>query len=213
MSGEPARLRRNSRERLDALLDRMLADPAARQSATEEIERDFAELRAVLVLDMTGFSRTTRRSGIVAFLLMIHQMKSLACPAIEANGGLLVKAEADNLYCLFESVADAVAAARGIKAALENANLSLAAERHLYASVGIGYGRILNVDEEDMFGDEVNFASKLGEDIAGEGEILLTPAAAAEARRAGIATAPAEVTLAGVPLDCHLLVEATSSAP
>ena len=186
-AGPPPPIRRNSRERLDALLSAILADPPAQGDLAEAIDREFGEHRAVLVLDMTGFSRTTRRSGIVAFLLMIHQMKLLARPAIEANGGVVVKAEADTLYCLFESVAGAVAAARAIMAALAGANLSLDVERRLYASIGIGYGRILNVDEEDLFGDEVNFACRLGEDIAGEGEILLTPSAAAQA---GIAMAP-----------------------
>ena len=198
-------LRRNSRERLDALLSRMLAEPEQREALTREIDRDFGECRAVLVLDMTGFSRTTRRCGIVAFLLMIHQMKQLACPAIDSNGGLLVKAEADNLYCLFESVASAVAASRAIGTALAQASRTLEADRHLYASIGIGYGRILNVDENDIFGDEVNLASKLGEDIAGQGEILLTPAAAVEARAAGIATRAVSLAVDGIPIECHAL--------
>ena len=211
MSGGGGALRRNSRERLDGLLERMLADPASREAVAAEIDRDFGEMRAVLVLDMTGFSRTTRRSGIVSFLLMIHQMKSLACPAIEANGGILVKAEADNLYCLFESLPAAAAAACAIMTALGRANLSLAAERRLYASIGIGYGRILNVDEQDLFGDEVNLASKLGEDVAGEGEILLTAAAALQAERCGLATGPARASGASPAVECRLLVDPISS--
>lgn len=46
-------------------------------------------------------------------------------------------------------------------------------------AVGIGHGPILLADH-DFFGDEVNLASKLGEDIAGHGEILLTQAARKE---------------------------------
>jgi adenylate cyclase len=36
----------------------------------------------------------------------------------------------------------------------------------------------LNVENQDLFGDELNIASKLGEDIADMGQVLLTPAAA-----------------------------------
>ena len=66
------------------------------------------------MLDMSGFSRTTQVHGVVAFLVMIHQMRLLAGPAIEAHRGTLLKAEADNLYCLFPTVDAAVAAARDI---------------------------------------------------------------------------------------------------
>jgi hypothetical protein len=45
---------------------------------------------------------------------MIHEMKRLAVPAVDEAGGILVKAEADNLYCLFEDVDAAIGAAREI---------------------------------------------------------------------------------------------------
>ena len=45
-------------------------------------------------------------------------------------------------------------------------------------SYGIGYGDMLDLDD-DMFGLEVNLASKIGEDLARPGEALLTPSAAA----------------------------------
>lgn len=200
-----APLRRNSRAELDRLLGEMIAHPAAEAEIAAEIDRIFAEERAVLVLDMSGFSRTTQRCGITAFLLMIHQMKTLAGPVVRENGGIVVKAEADNLYCLFPGAADAVAAARGIVAGLDSANLLLPEERRLHAKIGIGYGRILNIDEEDLYGNEVNLASKLGEDIAERRAILLTEAARAEAEAAGIATQAQTVSVSGLALTYHVL--------
>ena len=44
-------------------------------------------------------------------------------------------------------------------------------------SYGIGFGQVLELDH-DVFGLEVNLASKLGEDLARAGEVLLTPSAA-----------------------------------
>ena len=198
-------LRRNSRDRLDRLLGEMIERPDDQLPLAARIDEDFGETRAVMVLDMSGFSRTTQRRGIVAFLLMIHQMKLLARPAVEAAGGLVVKAEADNLFCLFDSVADAVAAARAIVGRLDTVNLLLAEERRLYASIGIGWGRILNVDEEDLFGDEVNLACKLGEDVADRGMILLTPAARAEAEAAGLATREEQASISGLALCYYAL--------
>lgn len=157
----------------------MIQQPERRAELGEEIERIFAQEKAVMVLDMSGFSRTTMRHGIVAFLLMIHQNERLARPCIEEHGGMLVKAEADNLYCLFDTVSGAAHAALEITRRLNAANMVLPEDRQIYVAVGIGYGRIVNVANEDLFG-EVNLASKLGEDVAEMGEILLTPAAGAQ---------------------------------
>jgi len=42
------------------------------------------------------------------------------------------------------------------------------------------FGRVLKIGDEDVYGHEVNLASKLGEDIARGGEILVTPGARAK---------------------------------
>jgi class 3 adenylate cyclase len=168
----------NTRKELDRLLEAMIEEPERRLVLAESIEGQFGQDRAILILDMTGFTRTTHRHGIVAFLLMIHQMQRIACPRIKAHNGVLVKTEADNLFCLFETVESALAAAQDIAHRLEMINIVMPEDRRLYASIGIGYGRVLNIEDHDLFGDEVNLTCKLSEDIAGQGAILLT----AEAR-------------------------------
>ncbi len=206
MSNAEPPIRRNSHANLERILEDLMERPDAHEELARQVDEQFGETRAVLVLDMSGFSRTTQRRGITVFLLMIHQMRLIATPAIEANGGIVVKAEADNLYCLLETVAGAVNAAREIRQRLDAANLILPEERRLYASIGIGHGRILNIDEEDLFGDEVNLASKLGEDVADRGEILLTDAARAEAARSGIETRQETVSISGLSLNYHVLL-------
>lgn len=120
---------------------------------------------AVLVLDMSGFSRLTEAEGIAAALLEIRRLQRITWGMTQAHGGRVVKACADNLYCVFDTVADAVAAAEAV--------LTLAS-----AAAGVGFGRILLLDG-DLFGAEVNAASRLGEDVAEAGQVLLTPAAQA----------------------------------
>ncbi len=194
----------DTRARLDELLSRIIDHPELRVQISEEIERDFTQRRAVMVLDMSGFSRTTQVHGIVSFLLMIHQMRLLAVPTIEACGGTLVKAEADNLYCLFERVEQAVAAAREIIRQLTTVNVLLPATRRLYASIGIGFGDLLVLGGHDLFGDEVNLASKLGEDVAQGGMILLTDAARTELD-AAVATTEERASISGLTLVYHAL--------
>jgi adenylate cyclase len=196
---------RNTKANLERLLGEIDAEPGRRGEITREIETIFGQDRAVLVLDMSGFSRTTRQQGIVSFLLMIHQMQLLAAPSISGHGGLLIKAEADNLFCLFDDVSDAVRAGRDIVQRLDTVNLLLPEARRLYASIGIGYGRILNVGDEDLYGDEVNLASKLGEDVAGKGVILLTDAARWRLGDPAIVTRHEELNISGLKLSYHVV--------
>lgn len=165
--------------KLASLLDRIIEEPENREDLLRRIASEFSEEKAILILDMSGFTRTTQQYGIATFLLMIHQMKRLAIPAIETAGGYVVKAEADNLYCLFPAPENALQASRDILARLQHANLILPSTRRLYAAIGIGFGDTIVLDH-DLFGDEVNLACKLGEDIADAGEILLTPKAKAK---------------------------------
>jgi adenylate cyclase len=142
-----------------------------------EIEAAFAETHAVMVLDMCGFSRLTARYGITHFLAMIHRLHGIVLPIVADHGGRIVKTEADNVFAVFPDVAPAVEGAIDIQDRLRAANVFLPEDWDLHASLGIGYGQLLMVGDDDLYGNEMNIASKLGEDIAGSGEVFLTAAA------------------------------------
>lgn len=175
--------------------------PARQLEIEKQLLALFSVPKAILVLDMSGFSRTTRMYGIVTFLLMLHQTRKLCDPCIRRHGGILVKAEADNLFCLFEQPAQAVAAAREIIASMNTANCLLPDSRQLRASIGIGFGETLYIGDEDLFGDEVNLASKLGEDIAAASEILVTTEAFARLPNEMETATKASVSVSGLTLD------------
>ncbi|HEX2736065.1 MAG TPA: adenylate/guanylate cyclase domain-containing protein [Polyangiaceae bacterium] len=164
-------------EELARLLDARNEHPESLAEIDAQIWQSFGRTQAVLVLDMCGFSRLTMRHGIIHFLAMIRRMGLLARPVVAEAGGRVVKAEADNLFAVFDDVAHAVTAARNVQARLAVANSFLPDDWDLHASIGIGFGPTLLVGESDLFGPEMNIASKLGEDIAGPGEILLSSAA------------------------------------
>ncbi len=162
---------------LAELLDERNEHPESLAQIDAEIWRRFGRTRAVLVLDMCGFSRLTMRYGITHFLAMIRRLGVLVRPVIAASGGQVVKTEADNVFATFDDVPAALGAARAIQACLSAANAFLPADWDLHASIGIGYGPLLMVGDDDLFGAEMNLASKLGEDVAGRGEILLSAGA------------------------------------
>ena len=174
----PARPRTRNGE---ALLRRLLAvRNQFPESATEidvQLRETFQRNVAVLVLDMVGFSRLTVEYGIIHYLAMIHQMEEAARPAVTGNGGVVIKREADNLYAIFNDPVAALESAFDIFRAFDAVNTVVPPDRDIFGSIGIGYGPTLVIDEKDIFGSEVNIACKLGEDIAGKSEILLTSSA------------------------------------
>jgi class 3 adenylate cyclase len=165
------------RERLSALLAERNQNPDAVARIDREIAASFGRRIAVLALDMCDFTATTQRRGIIHYLAMIEEMVRAATPAVEANRGIVVKQEADNLFAAFANPKDALEAALDIFIAFEAVNTVVPDERDLHGCIGIGFGDIILVGHEDLFGAEVNLACKLGEDIAQKREILLTRAA------------------------------------
>ncbi len=158
-----------------ALLDKFVAVPPEERPAIEaEIWGAFGVERAVLALDMSGFSLNVRRSGIVSYLGQVRRMLRLSVPIVEAHRGEVVKAQADDLVALFVEPSDALQAAQAINAALMAERVANPGPIPLAASIGIDFGRILLVAGRDCFGDAVNVAFKLGEDLAVADEILLT---------------------------------------
>ena len=164
-----------------AYLRRLLSErnqyPDRAAQVDAEIRKSFERMVAMLVLDMSGFSRLTAKHGIIHYLAMIEQMEGTVRPAVKTNRGQVLKQEADNLFAVFGNPADALEAALDIFRAFEAINTVLPDERDIQGAIGIGYGETLVVGEEDLFGPEMNFASKLGEDIAIRKQILLTKAA------------------------------------
>jgi class 3 adenylate cyclase len=167
-----------SRLALEKLLEQRNEHPERLNAIDREIWATFGETHAVWILDMCGFSRLTMRYGITHFLAMIHRLHGIVRPIIGRLRGRVVKTEADNVFAVFERVEDAVGAARDVQEQLATANAFLPDDWDLHASIGVGYGELLMISgDDDFYGNELNLASKLGEDIAEAGEILLTEAA------------------------------------
>lgn len=166
-----------NREALRGMLLERNQYPERADEIDARIRKTFERKVAILALDMCGFTRLSDRRGIIFYLAMICAMEESARPAVEGNRGRVIKVEADNLFAIFDHPADAVEAALDIFRAFEAVNSVVPDDRDIHGSIGIGYGDLLIVGHEDVFGVEMNHACKLGEDIAGPNELLLTPSA------------------------------------
>ena len=149
-------------------------DPERAEAIRQGIWDKFGTEGTVFISDMASFSSTSRKIGVCHFLKMIHRARQIIAPLVEGNNGILLKCDADNCYAFFQNPDDAIKASFDVNAALFKANDEFGIGEQIYLSVGIDYGRVLLVGDIDFFGDPVNTASKLGEDLAIREEVLVT---------------------------------------
>ncbi|NJL40751.1 MAG: adenylate/guanylate cyclase domain-containing protein [Leptolyngbyaceae cyanobacterium SM1_4_3] len=193
----------NTRAEMNRLLQTRNEHPERAAEIDDTIRVAFSQTHAIFVLDMSGFSRLAVRYGIIHFLAMVHRLCVIAQPIIKQHQGKLIKQEADNIFAVFPTVALAVDAAVDLLKTLVAVNTGLPDSLDLFASVGIGYGEVLMVEDSDLYGNEMNLASKLGEDLARAGEILLTEAAFAQVDPAAGRWEKLEFSVSGLQLIAH----------
>jgi len=191
--------------RFEALLRERGVDPAGRPDLERELIERYRDTCALLVLDSSGFTRLTREHGIVHFMSLVVAMRDIAIPIVLGHGALTAWPEADNCYAVFRTAGAAVRAAVGIQIATAAENAKRPEASRLWVSIGVGFGEVLRIGDENVWGDEMNLACKLGEDTAGPREILVTDAAhrAASPHLPELGFEPLRVREGGVEIPCH----------
>lgn len=165
---------RGSLDRLDRLIEERLQPGADKARIDQRIWDLFGEDWAVMFTDLSGFSRRVAEFGIIDFLQTIHESERLLIPMIEEHDGILLKVEGDSMLVIFRNPHKALQCSIAMQHLLLGYNRERRSEETILLSVGLGYGRVLRIGDHDVFGAEVNAASKLGEDIGKGGEILVT---------------------------------------
>ena len=180
---------------------RLLDDPrtlAEFEGWSEDVYRDFFRLqrgemdeaafrqkyhrdRAILSIDMTGYTASAMQYGELQSLLRIMNAQRVVIPVLQDLGAELIRCFADDIVALFHEPNAAIDAAFEIHERIRVFNASpLACENPPSCCVGIGFGRLFAIGPNLAQGDEMTQASKLGEDIARANETLVTERAYAE---------------------------------
>ena len=173
----------------------------------DEVWQRYGAERAVLALDMSGFSRLTAAHGILHFLSMIQRMREVTRPLVEEGGGQVVKYEADNMFAVAPDVRCMLDIAHTIQRVFGAAEAAVDEDLRIRVSCGIDCGRILLIPGVELFGSAVNFASKLGEDLAHPGEILMTARAYATLpSKSDIAAESVRFDISGLALEAFRIM-------
>ena len=159
---------------------------------SEEVYRDFFKLQqgemteaefsqkyhrehAILSMDMTGYTSSAMRHGELQSLLRILDAQRVVIPVLQEFGAELIRCFADDVVALFHEPNAAVDAAFEVHRRIQLFNASsLASRTPTQCCAGIGFGPAYAIGPNLAQGDEMNRASKLGEDIARANETLIT---------------------------------------
>lgn len=177
-----------------------------RKTIEQTLWTDYGAEYAIFVLDMSGFSMLTRKYGIVHYLSMVRRMQLTSEPIVKSYGGSMIKYEADNCFAVFPDPLSAVHAAIAMQHAFTAENLMTSEDQDIHISCGIDFGKVLIIGHEDCFGDPVNRASKMGEDVAASGEILVTKEAMDMIPpEAGIKSREINVSISGINIVAYMV--------
>ena len=168
---------KGSSARLWKLVEERMQHGADTAAIDQRIWDLFGEEWSVVFTDLAGFSRQVAKFGIIHFLQVMLEQERLLLPIVESHDGILVKIEADSFLILFKKPVQALNCCIAMERTCQKVNARRPAEEQIVLCCGIGFGKILKIGDEDVFGHEVNIASKLGEDTAKGNEILVTRAA------------------------------------
>ncbi len=165
-----------SEDRMSKLIEARLKPGADKDTIDQRIWDLFGEEWCIMFTDLSGFSRGVAKFGIIHFLQTIHESERVLIPLIDENDGILLKVEGDSFLVIFRNVQKAMQCAIHMQRVLKEYNVGKSDEEQILLCVGLGFGYVLKIGDSDVFGAEVNAASKLGEDTANAWEILVTGA-------------------------------------
>lgn len=145
------------------------------------IDRDIEERSlddvTVLAVDSSGFSRKTHAYGILQFLGVMTQVYDRIIPLLERRGGVCLSRNADNIMALFEEPTAAIRSAIDMQRWLQRYNKGKPDAWQYGTCMGINSGTVMRLTD-NVYGDMVNVAFKIGEDLAAKDQILITGAVA-----------------------------------
>jgi class 3 adenylate cyclase len=130
---------------------------------------------AILCLDMTGLTRAAMERGGLYSLFRILDVQKVCGPIFHKFKARQIRAFADDFFVLFGEPEKALLASFEVHHRIRIFNQSeLSNGNPAQCCIGIGYGEVYAIGVDHAMGDEMNRASKLGEDIAKASETLIT---------------------------------------
>ena len=132
-------------------------------------------LSAIMASDVVGYSRLMGGDEVGTLTALKKHRAEMIDPAIASHQGRIVKLTGDGMLVEFPSVVSAVECACSVQREMRVRNADIPQDRRIEFRIGVNLGDVI-VDDDDIFGDGVNVASRL-EGVAQPGGVAVSSAA------------------------------------
>ncbi len=129
-------------------------------------------LAAIVAGDIAGYSRLMEIDEEGTHLRVKRIERDLIEPSIVGHHGRLVKTTGDGFIAIFDSPVEAVRCGIVIQQNMVGRNASMPKHHWIEYRIGVNLGDVI-VEEDDVYGDGVNIASRL-EGIADPGQVYIS---------------------------------------
>lgn len=164
---------------LGRLIEERLTPGADVAGIDARIRSEFEEEWCIVHTIMNGPVAPPSAGTILEYLCLVHEMKRMTRPIMEANNGIVIKSIADRFVAIFRRPHDALGCLLQVNRRLAAYNDGRGPESRIAIGAGVGFGKVLKVGNEDVYGAEANLALRLGGELARPYDILLSDAARA----------------------------------
>ncbi len=131
-------------------------------------------LQAILCADAVGYSRLMGEDDAHA-LNTLNASRAVFRDTVDTHGGRVVDTAGDSVLAVFDSVIEAVEAARAIQQALAERHAMAPPARRMLFRIGVNLGDIIEQADGTIYGDGVNVAARI-QSLADPGGITVSGA-------------------------------------
>jgi hypothetical protein len=178
---------------LGRLMEERLTPGADHGNIDERIRAAFEEEWCIVHTNMSTPWTPGPSSATMNYLCLVHEMKRMTRPIIEASSGIILKVIADRFLAIFRQPHDALAGLLQVNRRLASYNEGRSADDRIAIGAGMGFGKVLRIGRDDVFGAEASYAFRLGGQLARPFDILVSDATRASLLHTpGVAFTPLE---------------------
>jgi len=128
----------------------------------------------MLQSDLSGFTRLTKKYGILHFMTLILNCRKIFQRHLLESDGEILKYDGDNNICKFKTTKSAIEFVHNVTEDLDKYNEGKEKDFQIRAKIGMAKGLVLVSDDGDIVGDGWEECCALSEGLAEVGEVLIS---------------------------------------